>query len=342
MSTVSTEKPLVAISIGDFNGIGPEVILKTFADPRILKLCTPVIYANFKIFARYKKLIAHEEVSFHSIKSIDEVSHRKVNIKVCWENDYEIHPGTPTAESGKCAFISLEEATKDALSGKVQVLVTAPLDKKNIQNDNFNFPGHTEYLAAQFTNTEPLMLMTGESMRICMVTAHVSLKHVAAMITPELLTKKITILTQSLKKDFGIKKPKIAVLGLNPHAGEKGLLGEEEEKIIAPLIKEWKEKGALLEGPFPADGFFAASTYRHFDGVVAMYHDQGLVGFKTIDFQSGVNFTAGLPIVRTSPDHGTAYDLAGKNLADESSFREAVYRGLDILKNRNEAALVKA
>ena len=339
MSIVSVEKPLVAISIGDFNGIGPEVILKTFSDPRVMKLCTPIIYANFKIFARYKKLLSTEEVSFHSIKSIDEVSHRKVNIKTCWEEDFEIHPGTPTKESGKCAFISLEEATKDTISGKVQLLVTAPLDKKNIQNENFDFPGHTEYLAAQFSNTEPLMLMTGDSMRICMVTGHVPIRKVSEMITPELLNKKITILSNSLKKDFGIRKPKIAVLGLNPHAGEKGLLGEEEETIIIPLIKEWKEKGALLEGPFASDGFFAAGTFKNFDGIVAMYHDQGLIGFKTIDFQSGVNFTAGLPIVRTSPDHGTAYDLAGKNLADESSFRTALYKGLEILKNRSEAAV---
>lgn len=336
MSALIPEKPIVAVSIGDFNGIGPELILKTFSDPRILKICTPVIYGNFKIFARYKKLISHEEVSFHSIKSIDEVHAKKVNIRTCWDNDYEIQPGTPTADSGKCAFASLEQATKDTIAGKTHLLLTAPLDKKNIQNENFRFPGHTEYLAAQCGNKEPLMLMTGNSMRICMVTAHVPLRKVAEMLTPELIKTKIKLLQQSLQSDFAIKKPKIAVLGLNPHAGEKGLLGEEEETILAPLIAEFKEKGALVQGPFAADGFFAAGTYKNFDGVVAMYHDQGLIGFKTIDFQSGVNYTAGLPIVRTSPDHGTAYDLAGKSLADESSFREALYRGLDILKNRQE------
>jgi 4-hydroxythreonine-4-phosphate dehydrogenase len=337
MSAFNTEKPIVAVSIGDFNGIGPEIILKTFSDPRLLKICTPVIYGNFKIFARYKKLIAHEDLNFHSIKSIDEVHAKKVNIRTCWDQDYEIQPGVPTADSGKCAFISLEQATKDTVAGKTHLLLTAPLDKKNIQNENFRFPGHTEYLAAQCGNKEPLMLMTGDSMRICMVTAHVPLQKVVEMLTPELIKTKIDLLYQSLQTDFAIKKPKIAVLGVNPHAGEKGLLGEEEEKVIAPIITEYKEKGLLVQGPFAADGFFAAGTFRQFDGVVAMYHDQGLIGFKTIDFQSGVNYTAGLPIVRTSPDHGTAYDLAGKNLADESSFRAALFKGLDILKNRQES-----
>jgi 4-hydroxythreonine-4-phosphate dehydrogenase len=332
------EKPVVAISIGDFNGIGPEVILKTFSDARILKLCTPVIYGNFKIFAKYKKIIHHDDIAFHSIKSIDDIHHKKVNIKTCWEEDFEITPGVPTKESGKCAFLSLEHATRDVLQGKAHLLLTAPLDKKNIQNEDFNFPGHTEYLAAQYTNKEPLMLMAGEHLKLCMVTAHVPLKDVSKMITKELLNKKLNVLMDSMHRDFGVSKPKIAVLGLNPHAGEKSLLGSEEAEIISPVIKEWKEKGHLIQGPFSSDGYFASGTFSKFDATLAMYHDQGLIGFKIIDFQTGINFTAGLPMVRTSPDHGTAYDIAGKNVADEGSFREALYRGLEIVKNRAEYA----
>lgn len=328
----TTDRPVIGISIGDFNGIGPEVIMKTLADPRISKLCIPVVYGNYKIFAKYKRLIDLEEMSFHSIKNISELFPKKPNLITCWEEDYEINPGKVTPEAGKSAFISLQKATEDVLSGNLDAIVTAPINKKNIQNPDFNFVGHTEYLTEKANIADSLMLLICEELRIGVVTSHIPLNEVSAKLTKERILSKVNILIKSLKNDFGISKPKIAILGVNPHAGEEGLLGKEEIEIIAPIVEELKQKGILAFGPFPADGFFGSKHYKKFDGVLGMYHDQGLVPFKLLAFEEGVNFTAGLPFIRTSPDHGTAYDLAGKNMASEASFRAALYHAIEMVK----------
>ena len=328
----TTDRPVIGISIGDFNGIGPEVIMKTLADPRISKLCIPVVYGNYKIFAKYKRLIDLEEMSFHSIKTIAELFPKKPNLITCWEEDYEIYPGKVTSEAGKCAFISLQKVTEDVLTGSLDAIVTAPINKKNIQNPDFNFVGHTEYLTEKAAVADSLMLLVCDELRIGVVTGHIPVSEISSKLTKERILSKSSLLVKSLKNDFGLSKPKIAILGLNPHAGEDGLLGTEDKEIIAPIVEELKQKGILAFGPFPADGFFGSKHYKKFDGVLAMYHDQGLVPFKLLAFDSGVNFTAGLPFIRTSPDHGTAYDLAGKNMASEASFRAALYHAIDMVK----------
>ncbi|HVD97135.1 MAG TPA: 4-hydroxythreonine-4-phosphate dehydrogenase PdxA [Cytophagaceae bacterium] len=328
----TTDRPVIGISLGDFNGIGPEVIMKTLADTRVSKLCVPVVYGNYKIFAKYKRLVEIEELSFHSIKNISELFPKKTNLVTCWEDDYEINPGKVTPEAGKCAFASLQRATEDVVAGNLDAIVTAPINKKNIQNPDFNFVGHTEYLTQKANASDSLMLLVCEELRIGVVTGHIPLSEVKAKLTREKILTKVNILYKSLKNDFGIIKPRIALLGLNPHAGEDGLLGSEEKEIIAPIIEELKQKGVLAFGPFPADGFFGIKHYQKFDGVLGMYHDQGLIPFKLMAFDSGINFTAGLPFIRTSPDHGTAYDLAGKNMASESSFRAALFLAIDMVK----------
>jgi 4-hydroxythreonine-4-phosphate dehydrogenase len=335
MTPINTfDRPVVGITLGDFNGVGPELILKTLSDPRILKICIPVVYGNYKLFARYKKVLGHyEEVNFHSIKSFQELHTKKINLFTTWEDDFEITPSTPTKESGKAAFLSLEKAVGDALVGNIHAIVTAPIDKKNIQQEGFKFAGHTEYLAERCGVKDNLMVMVSPTMKVALATAHIPVSQIASTLTKEVLITKINLLYQSLKKDFGISKPKIAVLGLNPHAGENGMMGKEEENLIIPVINEIKEKGVLLFGPFPADGFFGQHHYSKFDGVLAMYHDQGLTPFKSLCFDEGVNFTGGLPFIRTSPDHGTAYDLAGKNLVIEDSFRSALYLACDLVKS---------
>jgi 4-hydroxythreonine-4-phosphate dehydrogenase len=327
-------KPVVGITLGDFNGIGPEVVLKALADKKMLNFCTPVLYGSQKILSKYRKLMALEEWSMYPIKDFSQIGYKRTNIINCWDENLEIQPGKVTPEAGNAAFVALKTATEDLKSGKLNALVTAPINKHNIQNESFHFPGHTEFLTQSFGVADSLMLMANENLRVGVVTGHVSLKEVVTQLTAEKITGKLEILLQSLKKDFGITKPRIAVLGLNPHAGENGLLGNEETDMIEPVIKNFKQKGNLVFGPYPADGFFGMQTYRKFDGVLAMYHDQGLIPFKTIAFESGVNFTAGLPVVRTSPDHGTAYDIAGKNQADETSMREAIFMACQILKNR--------
>jgi 4-hydroxythreonine-4-phosphate dehydrogenase len=330
----TSDRPVIGISLGDFNGVGPEIILKTLSDNRISKICIPVIYGNYKIFAKYRRLMEIEEISFHSIKNIADLFPKKNNLITCWEEDYEINPGKVTEEAGKAAFISLQRATEDVVSGSIDALVTAPINKKNIQSADFNFAGHTEYLTQMANANDSLMLLACEELRIGVVTGHIPLSAVKQQVTREKILSKVNILYKSLKNDFGISKPRIALLGLNPHAGEDGLLGREEIEIIAPIVEELKQKGVLAFGPFPADGFFGVKHYQKFDGVLAMYHDQGLVPFKLMAFDSGVNFTAGLPFIRTSPDHGTAYDLAGKNIASESSFRAALFMAIDMVKNR--------
>ena len=324
----------IGISLGDFNGIGPEVILKTLADNRILNYCSPVIYGSGQIVNKMRKSLGLENFSFQQYKTADALENKRVNVINCWDEDYELYLGKPTPESGKAALLSLQAACQDLKKGLLDGLVTAPIDKDNIQAEDFSFPGHTEFLTSYFESPESLMFLVSEKLRVATVTGHIPLKEVAQRLTPELLIVKLSLLLGSLKKDFGIQKPRVAVLGLNPHAGEKGLLGREEEEIIYPAINQLKNKGHLVFGPYPADGFFGTGHYRQVDAVLAMYHDQGLIPFKTIAGGEGVNYTAGLQFVRTSPDHGTAYDIAGKNLAQETSFREALFLACDIIRKR--------
>jgi len=333
---IVTEKPKIGITLGDFNGIGPEVIIKALTDPRLLSMITPVIYGSSRVISFYKKLINLEEFNYSQVKTKGQFFAKTINIVNCWEDVYEIHPGQPSREAGKAAHLSLSRAVEEVKEGLIDGFVTAPIDKNTIHSEDFPYRGHTEYLTQVFNATESLMFLVGDNLRVGLVTEHVPVKDIAALITHERVELKIRLMELSLKKDFGIGKPKIAVLGLNPHSGDEGLIGDEEKNIIRPVIQDLKNKGKLIFGPFPADGFFATSEYTKYDGVLAMYHDQGLVGFKTIAFENGVNYTAGLPIVRTSPDHGTAYAIAGKNMADESSLRQAIYVACDIIKNRRQ------
>lgn len=328
------QRPVIGITVGDINGIGPEIIIKSLSDPRILKLFTPVIYGSSKVLAYYKKAIKAEEFNYTQIKSPDQILHRKINVVNCWDDLVEINVGAVTKEAGTSAFLALEKACLDLKNGHLHAIVTAPINKNNIQNENFQFPGHTEYLTQYFGTKESLMFLVSEDLRVGVVTGHIPLQEVASKLSTDTIVQKIKIMHQSLRLDFGIQKPKIAVLGLNPHAGEEGLLGKEESDIIKPALDACKEKGMLVYGPFASDGFFGTSQYKKVDAVLAMYHDQGLIPFKTLAFESGVNFTAGLPVIRTSPDHGTAYNIAGKNLASENSMREAIFLAVDIIKNR--------
>jgi 4-hydroxythreonine-4-phosphate dehydrogenase len=327
-------KPVVGISIGDINGVGAEVTIKALLDNRLIKLVTPVIYAHGKALTFYRKHLGIEDFNFMQIKNIEEVHHKKINVINVQEESPEVIPGVETHEAGKLALAALDHAIKDLKDNKIEALITAPLNKNNISSPDKKFVGHTEYLTEAFGSKDSLMFMVAEGFRVGLVTGHVPLKDVAKNITPEKIKSKLNILMKSLKDDFGISKPKIAILGLNPHAGEEGLLGEEEENIIKPLIKEYKDKGHLVFGPYSADGFFGMMYQKKFDGVLAMYHDQGLIPFKSQAFETGVNFTAGLPIIRTSPDHGTAYNIAGKNMADEGSMRAAIMQAYDIIRHK--------
>lgn len=331
---MSKENIKVGITIGDFNGIGMEVIIKTFLDSRMLDKITPIVYGSAQIASFYKKELEINNVGFNKISNTLDALANKVNIIDLWEEDITIEMGKSTEIAGQYAFKSLEAATEDLAAGKVDVLITAPINKKNIQSDKFNFPGHTEYLTNYSNADDSLMLMVLDNLRVGTVTNHLPLKEVSAMLTKDLICKKIATLQSSLQKDFGIKKPKIALLGLNPHAGEDGMLGSEEKEIIFPAIEAMQEKGVLVYGPYPSDGFFGSSNFKNFDGILAIYHDQGLTPFKTLVAGAGVNFTAGLPIVRTSPDHGTGYDIAGKGIASEESFRNAIFTAVDIYNTR--------
>ncbi|MCH6199276.1 4-hydroxythreonine-4-phosphate dehydrogenase PdxA [Aquiflexum sp. LQ15W] len=325
-------KPVLGISIGDINGIGAEVTIKALLDNRLIKLVTPVIYAHGKALTFYRKHLGIEDFNFMQIKSIEEVHHKKINVINVVEESPEVIPGMETHEAGKLALTALDHAIKDLKDNKIEALVTAPLNKNNINSPEKKFVGHTEYLTEAFGSKDSLMFLVADGIRVGLVTGHIPLKDVAKNVTAEKIKSKLNIMLKSLKDDFGISKPKIAVLGLNPHAGEEGLLGDEEENIIKPLIKEYKDKGHLVFGPYSADGFFGMMHQKKFDGVLAMYHDQGLIPFKSQAFESGVNFTAGLPIIRTSPDHGTAYNIAGKNQADEGSMRAAIMQAYDIIR----------
>ena len=336
MSNKPIEKPRIGITIGDLNGIGPEVIIKALADNRLLSMITPVVYGSTRVLSYYRKLMNMEELNYSQVRQPGQFFAKSINVVNCWDDVIELQPGQPSKTTARAALVALRKTIEDYKGGFLDGIVTAPIDKNTIYADDFQFHGHTEYLTQVFNATESLMLMVAKDLKVGLVTEHVPLKDVSALISPERVELKIRLMEMSLKKDFANAKPKIAVLGLNPHAGDNGLLGEEENNIISPVINNLKNKGKLVFGPFPADGFFASGQHLKYDGIMAMYHDQGLVPFKYMAFEDGVNFTAGLPVVRTSPDHGTAYSIAGKNQADESSLRQAIYVAADIIKARGE------
>ncbi len=329
-------KIIIGITHGDINGIGYEVIFKALADNRILDFCTPVIYGSSKVAAYHRKSLNIPNFSLNSIKDASDAHLKRINIINCVDEEIRVELGKATKAAGKAAYMALERATTDLAEGKIDALVTAPIHKKNIQSDSFSFPGHTEYLEDKFSKKGSLMLLISDILRVGVVTGHIAINEVSKNITTENILSKLRIFNESLKNDFTIRKPKIAVLGLNPHAGDNGLMGKEEQEIIIPAINKAKEENIMALGPYPADGFFGTSHLDKFDGILAMYHDQGLIPFKTIAFSSGVNFTAGLSVVRTSPDHGTAFEIAGKGEADEESFRQAIYKAVDIFKNRHQ------
>lgn len=320
----------VGISIGDINGIGPEVIIKALSDSRLLLDCTPIIYGSAKTVNYHKKLIDNPDFVFQSCQTALEAKNRKVNVVNLWDEEMSFDLGKPTEAGGKYAFQSLEAATQDLAEGKIDVLVTAPISKEAMAKSGFKFPGHTEYLASLAGEDEALMVMVSGGLRVALATSHIPLKDVSTALTKDKIHQKIVAFEKSLKKDFGIIRPKIAVFGVNPHAGENGKMGTEEQEIISPSINAAKSEGILAFGPFPADGFFGSDARKNYDGVLAMYHDQGLTAFKALAFEDGVNFTAGLPIVRTSPDHGTAYDIVGKGCASEQSMLSAIYLAIDV------------
>lgn len=326
-------KPIIGFTCGDLNGIGLELIIKSLSDSRILDFMIPVVFANNKSINFYRKSLPEFNLSFTVLNDLTKLNPKQVNVLNCWEEEVEITPGELTANGGKYALISLEKAVEALKNKTIDGIVTAPIHKKNIQSEAFNFSGHTPYLQHAFGNTENLMLLVAENLRMALVTEHLTISDVAKHITKDKIKQKLAILHASLQKDFGIDKPQIAVLALNPHAGDEGLIGKEEIEIIKPAIKESKQN-MLAFGPYSADAFFARGAHEKFDGVLAMYHDQGLIPFKSLAFGEGVNFTAGLPIVRTSPDHGTAFDIAGKNKADASSFTASIFECVRIIHAR--------
>ena len=329
-------KVRVAITQGDTNGVGYEVILKVFEAPEMLELCTPIIYGSPKIAAYHRKAL-NVETNFTIINKAEEAHDGRLNLLNCFDNEVKVEFGQPSQEAGDAALKALDRAMTDYRSGLFDVLVTAPINKATIQSPGFKFPGHTEYIETSVGDgKKALMILMNDRLRVALVTTHLPIKDVAKAITKDAIIEKATIFHQSLKRDFRISSPRIAVLALNPHAGDNGLLGAEEKDVIAPAIEALATSGIQAFGPYPADGFFGSGNYYHFDGVLAMYHDQGLAPFKTIALDSGVNYTAGLPIVRTSPDHGTAYDIAGQGKADENSMRQAIYTAIDVWRNRQQ------
>jgi len=324
----------VGISIGDVNGIGPEVIVRALKDSRVLQEFTPIIYGSNNAITNSKNKIGANDFSFKLCATSDQIEQGKINLINCTEEEVEVKEGIPTMASAKLAIQSLDKATLDLANGVIDVLVTAPISKESIQNAGFKFPGHTEYLAEMAGQAEALMVMVSPQLKVALVTSHVPIKEISQNLSKEKIIAKINEFEKSLRKDFGIKNPKIAVLGLNPHAGENGKIGAEEQEIIIPALSVVKNNGLLVYGPFPADGFFGSDQRLKFDGVLAMYHDQGLTAFKALAFDEGVNFTAGLPIVRTSPDHGTAFDIAAQYIASAQSMRSAIYLAIDVYKSR--------
>lgn len=336
--TPNNKKPIIGISLGDCNGIGPEVIMKALLDARVNKNFIPLIYGHGKIISFYRKLLSMEDFSFAQIRQLSEIQSKRINVINVSEESPEVVPGVETELAGKFALTCFKAAVEDLKSGNIQALVTAPVNKNNINSEEQPFVGHTEFITEAVGKSNSLMMMVSEDLRVGLVTGHIPLAAVSTAITTSLVIEKAKVMLKSLKKDFGINKPRIAVLGLNPHAGEDGLLGKEEIEVIKPAVNQLKDKNEYVFGPYPADGFFGMIQQKKFDGVLAMYHDQGLVPFKSMAFDSGVNFTAGLPVIRTSPDHGTAYSIAGKNIADPGSMRSALFLALDILISHQQEA----
>lgn len=327
---------LIGITCGDINGIGLEVILKALADKGAGKNYRIVVYASSKVVAYHKNIITEDNIQFHTVNQPEEAEAGRINVVNCWEDNVNITLGKPTEVSGKCAYLAIERATKDLKSGVLDALVTAPIHKKAMQMAGFPFVGHTEFITETLGGGESLMLMVSDSIKVGVLTNHLAIRDVAKAINRELIVRKLLILAETLRIDFNIGKPTIAVMGLNPHAGDEGAIGREDDEIIRPAIEEARQKGVMAFGPYPADGFFGSGQFNKFDGILAMYHDQGLVPFKLLSFGEGTNYTAGLAAVRTSPDHGTAYDIAGKGEADESSMIKALYLAADIVRNRSE------
>lgn len=332
------KKPIIGFTCGDINGIGTEIIIKTLSDTRITELCTPVIFANNRLINFYRKSLSEINFAFTSIKDSTKINPKQVNLFNCWEEEVTVVPGELNENGGKYAVMSLKLAAEAMKNGKLDAIVTAPIHKKNTHSEAFPYSGHTPYLKDLFQVKDVTMMMCADNMRVALLTEHVPVTELSKYITKDNIIKKLQQIQQSLKVDFGIDKPKIAVLGLNPHAGDEGLVGKEEEQIIRPAIKEAKQKDILCFGPYSADAFFARGSYEQFDAVLAMYHDQGLIPFKSLANGNGVNYTAGISGVRTSPDHGVAFDIAGKGKADESAFRASIFMAIDVLKHRQEYA----
>ncbi|MCK9346364.1 MAG: 4-hydroxythreonine-4-phosphate dehydrogenase PdxA [Bacteroidales bacterium] len=329
------KKIIVGITQGDTNGIGYEVLIKALADSRINELCTPVIYGSSRLLGYYKKLCSGvENFNVHITQSASDLHFRMVNLIPCVSEQFMAEPGKMTEEGAQAALQSLERAIEDLRDGKIQVLVTAPFNKQNMNREGFAFPGHTEYLADAFGIADPLMVLCSPGLRTGVVTGHIPVSSIPSALSKEKIREKIMLLNETLKNDFTIRQPRIAVLGLNPHAGDGGLIGTEEQEIITPAIEETNKNGILAFGPYPADGFYAVAEFRKFDAVLAMYHDQGLIPFKALSFSQGVNFTAGLPVIRTSPDHGTAYRLAGEDKASPESMLAAIFMACDVYRTR--------
>ena len=324
----------VGITHGDINGIGYEVIIKALADPRILEMCTPIVYGSSKVAAYYRKAMDNEIFTFNTVNTAKDANPKRANIINCVSDDVRVEIGKSTRQAGESSLAALVAAVRDLKAGDIDVVVTAPINKENIQSEGFSFPGHTEYFAKEFTTKNYLMLMVSDILKIGVATGHVPLNQVVGLITKERILSNLRVLHKVMLEDFSIRKPRIAVLGLNPHAGDGGLIGDEEQRVIMPALKQANEEGIIALGPYPADGFFGSGEFRKFDATLAMFHDQGLIPFKSLAFESGVNYTAGLPIIRTSPGHGTAYGIAGTGAASEESFRNAVYLAIDIYENR--------
>lgn len=326
----------IGITIGDINGIGPEVIIKALSDPRVLNLFTPVIYGSYKVMSYHKNIVKEGNVGFHSITSAKQAVSNKINLVNCWDENINITLGKATEEGGKYAYLALDKAMADIKEGNIDAIVTAPINKHAMQMAKFPFPGHTEYFTSIDEKSQSLMLLTSDALKVALVTNHVAITDVSSSITKELIIEKIKILNKTLMEDFGYERPVISVLGLNPHASDDSVIGDEEERIIRPAIVEAKKQGIMVTGPYPADGFFGSGLWRKSDAVLAMYHDQGLIPFKALTFGSGTNVTGGLSFIRTSPDHGTAYDIAGNNEADASSLLQAIFTAVDMVKSRRE------
>lgn len=327
---------IIGISQGDINGIGLEVIIKTFSDPVMLEICTPVLFSSNKTLSFHRKAISAEHFNYNMISGLDNIPARKFNLYTCYNEDVAVELGKETPNGGLYAVKSFQTACEALERGKIEALVTAPINKHNTHSESFPYAGHTSYLDERFGKGNSLMMLISGDLRVALVTEHIPVSEVAAALTTERISKKLAVLNKTLKEDFSIQKPRIAVLGLNPHAGDGGTLGKEEETVIMPAIKKAQQDNMMVYGPYPADGFFGNMAFKKFDAVLAMYHDQGLIPFKYMAFETGVNYTAGLPVIRTSPDHGTAYDIAGKNKASEESFRHAVYMACDLARTRRE------